>query len=255
MGMSSYLKGHSQIEIEYVLKAATYVVAALAYLSVCRYIGLVYGVLFIALTGLSVYLEYGKRYFVPRWLINFLSVSVILLSFYRVYTEDLLEPTVETLAILLAIKFLEEKKFRDYMQIYMLSVFLLTGSALLSLDFIFMLFFILIFFLVSTSIVLLTYHTESPLLRLDKDSLYKIMTRSMLIPLMSIPLTALIFLVLPRTSFHFLGFLGRTAVGRAGFADNVLLGDVSNIQLDSSIIFRAPSAAIMSSFFLASPSP
>ncbi|MBF0317250.1 MAG: DUF3488 domain-containing transglutaminase family protein [Nitrospirae bacterium] len=239
MGISSYLKGHNQIEVEYVLKAVTYVVAGFAYLSVCRYIGLVYSGLFMVMIILSVYLEYGKKYFVPRWLINFLSVSVILLSFYRVYTEDLLEPTVETLAILLAIKFLEEKKFRDYMQIYMLSVFLLTGSALLSIDFIFMVFFVLIFFLVSISIVLLTYHTESPLLRLDKGSLYKIVTRSLLIPLMSIPLTALIFLVLPRTNFHFLGFLGKASVGRAGFADNVLLGDVSNIQLDSSIIFRA----------------
>ncbi len=239
MTVSSYFNRHSQIEVERLLKGVTYVVAAFAYLSVCRYIGLVYSGLFIALMALSVYLEYVRGYFVPRWVVNALSVTVIVLSLYRVYAEDLLEPTVETLAILLAIKFMEEKKFRDYMQIYMISVFLLTGSALLSIDFIFLVFFILIFFLVSISVVLLTYHTESPSLRLDRGAMYKIISRSMLIPLMSIPLTALIFMVLPRTNFHFLGFLGRASVGRAGFADNVLLGDVSNIQLDSSIIFRA----------------
>ncbi|MBF0592447.1 MAG: DUF3488 domain-containing transglutaminase family protein [Nitrospirae bacterium] len=235
----SLLFSSNQIEVEHVLKSVTYVIAGLAYLSVCRYIGLGYSGLFIALIVLSVYLEYGKGYFVPRWVVNTLSVAVLVLSFYRVYTEDLLEPTVEALAILLGVKFLEEKKFRDYMQIYMISVFMLTGSALLSIDFIFMVFFTLIFFLVATAIVLLTYHTESPSLRLDKDSLYKIIGRSMLIPLVSVPLTVLIFLILPRTNFHFLGFLGRASVGRGGFADNVLLGDVSNIQLDSSVIFRA----------------
>ncbi|MBF0343882.1 MAG: DUF3488 domain-containing transglutaminase family protein [Nitrospirae bacterium] len=239
MHISASLKGLNQIKIEYVLKAVTYIVAFLAYLSVCKYLGVLYNILFLSLTALSIYLEYNKSYFVPRWLVNLLSVAVIFLSFYRVYTEDLLEPTVAALAALAGIKFLEEKKFRDYMQIYMICVFLLAGSALLSIDFIFMVFFVLIFFLISIAIVLLTYHTESPSLQLDKESLYKIITSSLLIPLMSIPLTVLIFLILPRTSFHFLGFLGKASSGRAGFSDNVLLGDVSNIQLDSSIIFRA----------------
>jgi transglutaminase-like putative cysteine protease len=47
------------------------------------------------------------------------------------------------------------------------------------------------------------------------------------------------FVILPRTSYPILTFLNRPDKARAGFTDNVRLGQVSDIQEDERIIFRA----------------
>ena len=60
----------------------------------------------------------------------------------------------------------------------------------------------------------------------------------MYIPLLAVPLTAVMFVILPRTQFPLLNFLNRAERAKTGFTDSVRLGSVSGIQEDSSAILR-----------------
>ncbi|MBF0463474.1 MAG: DUF3488 domain-containing transglutaminase family protein [Nitrospirae bacterium] len=231
--------GAPHISFKSAVKISAYTIALIAFFSVFTHISPVFPAAFIALLALAFYFDFKKPAHISRLAINLVSVIVIAVSVYRVMTEDIVEPSVEALIILLAMKFLEEKKFRDYMQIYLISVFVLMGSALLSIDFTFFLFFVVMFFLTAVSIVLLTYHIEAPELIIDRASFIKIIKRALLIPLASIPLTVVIFMILPRTNYQFLRFLNHGQVGTSGFSDTVSLGSVSSIQIDSSPVLRA----------------
>jgi len=173
-----------------------------------------------------------------------MSIAVILFSFYRFSSADLVTQIVEALLILLAIKFLEDKKFRDYMQIYAIVLFLLAGLALLSLDIVFIVYLLVTIILLTTSIVLLTYYSEDPNLEFTREITVKIVLKSMYIPLIAIPLAAAMFVILPRTQYPILGFLNREDRAKTGFTDNVRLGGVSGIQEDASVILRANMAKI-----------
>ncbi|QWR76801.1 transglutaminase family protein [Candidatus Magnetomonas plexicatena] len=237
MTFEALFKPH--IRIESAVKITAYTIALIAFFSVFTHISPIFPAAFIALLALSFYFDFKKPVHISRLVINLISILVIAVSVYRVMTEDIVEPSVEALIILLAMKFLEAKKFRDYMQIYLISVFVLMGSALLSIDFTFFLFFVILFFLIAESIVLLTYHTEAPELIIERAAFLKIIKRAILIPLASIPLTVAIFMILPRTNYQFLRFLNHGHVGKSGFSDSIALGSVSSIQLDVSPVFRA----------------
>ncbi|MBF0517170.1 MAG: DUF3488 domain-containing transglutaminase family protein [Nitrospirae bacterium] len=235
------------IRVETAVKIISYAIALTGFISVAVDVEFVFSAIFVIVVAIAVYLDYQKSAathdssegYVPRWIINALSVIVIILSVYRMYGEDLVEPAVEALLILLSIKFLEQKRFRDYMQIYLLSLFLLAGAALLSIDLSFFLYFIIFFFLISSAIVLLTYYSQVPRLVMQREVFVKIVLKTMVIPLFAIPMAAIIFFVLPRTDYPFFNFLNRAGNGRSGFSDSVTLGGVSAISQDTSVIFRA----------------
>jgi transglutaminase-like putative cysteine protease len=125
------------------------------------------------------------------------------------------------------------------MQIYLLAVFMLAGSALLNLSLSFLVFLIVIFFCVSASIIFLTFVSEDSELRLSISDIKKVFVKTLPMPLLAIPLAAVIFVVLPRTNYPMFGFLNASQGGMIGFSDKVSLGDVSNINTDNSVIFRA----------------
>ncbi|MFZ6006151.1 MAG: transglutaminaseTgpA domain-containing protein [Nitrospirota bacterium] len=227
------------VKIEYIVKIITYIIGLIGFLSVFKHISFIYSAAFIVLCLLAVYFDYKKSFHMPRWFLNLTALAVILLSLFRLSLDNLVVPAVEGLLILLSIKFLEEKKFRDYMQIYLISLFLLSGSALLTIDIEFSIYFLIMIFMMSLSIVLLTYYSQEPDLELPKSTIIKIALKSLLIPLISMPMTLFLFVMLPRTSYPFFNFLNRAEKAKTGFTDNVRLGSVSGIQEDATAIFRA----------------
>lgn len=227
------------LSVESIVKGITYLTGTLGFLSVWRHIGLPYSVAFLALCIFSIYLEFRKAFFIPRWVLNMLSLSVLAFSLFRLRSEDLVTTTLEALVILIGIKFLEEKKFRDYMQIYLITIFLLSGSSLLSSDIVFLAYLFCLVFLLTPAIVLLTYLSQDATLKLDRGVLTKIILKSLLIPALAVPFTVFMFLVLPRTNYPLLNFLNKGDRAKTGFTDNVTLGGISEIQEDASIIFRA----------------
>lgn len=229
----------SAVKIGDVVKIITYLAGLTGVVSVYRHINPAYSLSFTVLFVLSVYFEHRQNFFIPRWFLNLAALAVVVFSFYRVNIDNLVIPAVEGLLMLLAVKFLEEKRFRDFMQIYAICVLLLSGSSLLSIDIEFAVYFLILVFLLGISIVLLTYYSQDPGLELEKKTVLKIVLKSLPIPLLAIPATLLLFIILPRTNYPLFDFINKGEKAKSGFADNVRLGEVSGIQDDASVIFRA----------------
>lgn len=233
------IRNSSSIKVDSAVKVLTYFIVAIGASSVVRDIGLFYPLVFLCLFLISLYLDYRRRLFIPRWLLTGAALSVIVVTLFRIHVDDLADASLGALLILLALKLLIDKRFRDYMQIYLIVLFLLTGSALLSLDIEFLFYLIALFFLVSIAMVLLTYCSQDSTLEIPVSSMRAIVSKSALIPLAAIPLTLFMFIILPRTSYPLFFSLQKGTGAHTGFSDTVRLGNVSDIQEDAAVIFRA----------------
>ncbi|MCL4492100.1 MAG: DUF3488 and transglutaminase-like domain-containing protein [Nitrospirae bacterium] len=228
----------SAIKVEDSVKILTYIIGSVGFLSVVRHVNPFYSIVFALLCFFSLYFEYRRSFLIPRWLLNTVSLSVIIPGFIRIRADDFVTPSLETLLMLLAIKFLENKRFRDFMQICIISVFLLAGSSLLSLDIVFLVYFVSLMFLLAVTTVLLAYYSQDSALELKRATVLKIVLNSLFISLISIPVTLFMFIILPRTSYPMLDFLNRGSAASTGFSDSVRLGRVSDIQEDATVILR-----------------
>jgi len=226
------------IRIETILKVCTYIIVAVGYLSVAGRVGVVYSAGFVFVSVASIYLT-QRRIFVPRWVLNSAIIAVFAISSLKVTVDNIVVPAIEVLLILIALKLLEEHRARDYMQIYTLSLFLLAASALLSTDMVFMAFFVGLIVILTVVLVLLAYFGEDPRMVLSLIDARRIISWSLIIPLIVIPLTALFFLILPRTDYPLFDFMNKKDAATSGFSDSVELGDVSEIQEDDTVAFRA----------------
>jgi transglutaminase-like putative cysteine protease len=226
------------VPIEAVVVGAVYLICTIVFLAVYRHINILYSLFFAALFFAAFYFEFRRSFAIPRWLLNSISLGVVVFSVYRFDVNDLISQMMEALLILIAIKLLEEKKVRDYMQVYAMSLLLLAGLGLVSLSISFLVYFTGLIFLLSVAIVLLTFYAQDEKMEASREIFAKIVSRSLFIPLLAIPLTLFMFIILPRSQYPLLNFLNRSDTAKTGFSDNVKLGAVSNIQEDSSIIFR-----------------
>lgn len=232
-------RGIQHIGIETILKSLTYLIALTALASVFEYLGFIYKAVSLIALALTLHIDFKTKRYLNRTVINLLSVLIVVFSFYRLNLDDPATPLIEGLSLLLFVKFTEEKTFRDYMQIYAIALFMLAGSALFNIDLSFLVFFTVLLFMIAISMVILTFHSEDKTILLDKRSALKTITTAVMIPLISLPMMVLLFVVLPRTSYPLFSFLNRPDKGITGFTDNIRLGDVSEIQADNSAIFRA----------------
>lgn len=224
------------IRISDVVTLISYLTAIIGFITVLGHIHATYMTLFLVLFSISVYFE-KRGSFLPRWLLNLLSLLVVFFAFFKVDSDNLITTAIETLLILSGIKLMEDKKPRDHLQIYIISVFLIAGSALLTLNISFVFNFAFFTFVFTSGIIMLTYQSESRDLVMDVKTVFKILSRSLILPILAIPLTVIFFVILPRTNYPFLNFLNREAA-RSGFTDSVMLGKVSEIQEDDAIAFR-----------------
>lgn len=239
MGNSS-----SKIKIGVLVHLLSYTIGITGFLSVVSHIDIIYTIIFITLIGISFYSGY-KQLNIPRWLLNIIAFVFVALTFTRLTLEDPITPIIEALLILLAIKYLETRAIKDHLQIYLISILLLAGSALLSINIEYLLYLISIMFMISLAIVSLTFYSQDKDLMLDIKVIKSLLLKSTVIPLSAIPLTAFLFFILPRTNYPLLNFLNKdTKV--VGFSDTVRLGEVSNIQIDNAIVMRVKMSPIPS---------
>ncbi len=221
-------------DIVYIL---SYVISIIGVLSVSRYINLIFPFAFILALIIGYKFDKSNKYPIPRIILNIVAVILLIVLFPK-FIDNLVPPLAQILVVLLSIKLLEPKSFRDFMQIYMLSIFLLSASALLTIDLLFIIYFLLLFFLVVISAILLTFIAEDENLTLNKNMLKKFLIKISIIPLLAIPFTIFLFIVLPRTENPLFNFLNNQGKAKTGFSDVVKLGDVSEIQHNNSPIMR-----------------
>jgi transglutaminase-like putative cysteine protease len=227
------------VKVRALLNIITYLCVLTAYGSVVQHLGIYYSAVFIALITLAAYLDYHRMIQLPRWLLNVLSLLVLVASAFRISSDTLIEPILDALVILIVIKLIEDKKFRDYMQVYAMCIFLLMGSSLISLSPVFLAYFLILATLSTVSLILLAYFSHNPEMAVSRENVTRILVHSLLICSISIPASAFFFLILPRTNYPLLSFLNKFMAHRSGFSDRVTLGDISDIQEDGNTIFRA----------------
>jgi protein-glutamine gamma-glutamyltransferase len=230
-------EGTYTIRTEGVLNVCTYAIGLIGFLSVVRYVGIPFSAGFICIFAAALYFDYRRRYDISRSALNIALVIFIVLNSLRISIDDMATPVVETLLILIAVKLFEEKKARDYMQVYLLAVFLLTGSALLSIDMQFLLMLTILAFLLPVTIVLLTFHSQQGNMTLTNRELRSIVSRALVIALVSIPATIFLFVTLPRTGFPIFNIISKSGAS-TGFTDSVRLGEISDIQENNAVILR-----------------
>lgn len=226
------------IKIQTAVRYLSYGIGLFGFALIARDVSLQYSIAFACLVILSIYRDTTETFTVPRWLLNTIATLIVVISIMQLNIENLLQNSLQAILVVLAVKFLEQKQFRDYMQIYGITVFLLCGYALMHIDMWFLLYCFLLIFAITSAIVLLTFLSEAPDAVLTVIALRKIILRSSFITLLAIPTAVVMFVILPRTKTPLLSFLNRPQTGIVGFTDKVELGSVSAIQEDASVLLR-----------------
>lgn len=227
-----------QFKITSIVKGLTYLIGILSFAAICTHINSVYSLIFFSMLVLSFYFEF-KEIVISRWILTAFSIAIIAFFVSILDMNDFVTQMMEALLILLGIKFLEQKQVRDYMQIYAISLFLLSGLGLLTPSLIFVVYILLYILLLSIAFIFLTYYAQGPDLEITQQTAKNMVLKCLWIPILAIPLSVVMFAILPRSQYPLLDFLNRPDKAKSGFTDNVRLGEVSDIQEDTSIIFRA----------------
>lgn len=168
-------------------------------------------------------------------------VSIIFFLFYaaQLSGSNIVGPAVNLLTLLLAIRLVSEKKGRNYLQIYALSLFSLAGSSLFSLDAQFLVYIILLLFLVAVAMVILTFHGADSEMTLPAPMAKRILSFACLIPATALPLMLLFFTILPRTQYPLWDFLNAAGSKVTGFSEKVEPGTAASVGETKNAVFRA----------------
>ncbi|MCL1941582.1 MAG: DUF3488 and transglutaminase-like domain-containing protein [Synergistaceae bacterium] len=163
-------------------------------------------------------------------------IAVILSQFRRNY---IIEPFMEVILAMTAVKMLEKKSARDYMQLLLLSLMMLICYAMIYLDKEFVLYcfgqgIISIFIM-----TLCSWQTKEPHAAISLSNLTQLFYRLISIFAMMLPLCVLMFIIAPRIRSPFFGVFGTQGISQVGFSDQVVLGGVSEVQKNNKLAFRA----------------
>ena len=221
------------------LNVLTYLAAGVGFLATAPLMGLPFNMAFLAMMTIA---GAGDRILrLPKidGTVKILSVIFVLRGLFRFSAQDIVLPGLETLLLLLGLKFLDRNGPRDYLQIYALSTLLVAGSSLLSLDVAFFFYLAALILLMGPAAVLLSFEREKADQTMPWKNLRTLIFQGLAIPALALPLALLLFIILPRTGYPLFGFLTHPVQAASGFSDQVRLGNVSLIQIDDSLVFRA----------------
>lgn len=213
----------------------------------------------IALLGylpLQLYLDPLPRYFFPVSLLGafylqrtgralparlLTPLSIALFLYYAVgFSVNRLVPvTGDLLVLFLAVRLLGERSGRHYLQAFALSLFCLAASSLYEISAIFLLYLLLLLLLMAVSLVLLTFHAHDPAIALTPDQGKKVLAVSVLMPVASLPILLVLFVLLPRTQYPLWHFLAGPAGKKTGLSDRVQPGDAASVTEVKGAVLRA----------------
>ncbi|PLY03477.1 MAG: hypothetical protein C0624_06830 [Desulfuromonas sp.] len=166
-------------------------------------------------------------------------VLVFLFYALQIRITYLVDPMINMLALMLAVRVAGEKNPRNLLQLYMLAIFTLAASTLISLEMSFIVYLLLVVFVVTVSLVLLAFYTHDQHLVLKKGQLRSILSWSLLLPVVSLLLMVLFFFVLPRTRSPLMHFLNPGGEASAGLSESVAPGSVAGNAGNPAVAFRA----------------
>lgn len=195
------------------------------------------------LAGLAVFgglwCDRRGRYPLPPLPATLLALAGVVYYAARISRADVAVPVVHALVVLLAVRLLTVKQARDYLQIFVLALFILAGSSLLSLEIGFIVYLVLLVFAVTVSLVLLTVFVTDPRLALPRRDLWRLVRVALIMPVVSLVLMLVFFVILPRTGQPLWNFLNSTARAVAGLSESVSPGAFAQQAAIKALAFRA----------------
>jgi len=148
-------------------------------------------------------------------------------------------PLVNALAVLLIVRLLTVKQGRDYLQIFVLALFLLAGSSLLTLEIGFIAYLVLLVMAVTVSLLLLTVFVTAPALVLSRFELWRLLRVALIMPAASLVMMLGFFVILPRTASPLWNFLNPAQQAVVGLAESVNPGAFAQLAATKTLAFRA----------------
>ncbi len=180
--------------------------------------------------------EEKGRYHLPNPLATGGAIALILLNIATMNMNSFFNHVMAILFILISAKLLTPKKVRDYLQLFLLSLLLIAGAAVVRWGMEFGLLLTANIFLLISGLVFLFTSTEKE--TISSREVQSLFLWSSLISLALLPSTMFFFLILPRPSIAFTPGWGGGKVARSGFGENITPGKVESIKKDSSVAMR-----------------
>ncbi|MCS7279548.1 MAG: DUF3488 and transglutaminase-like domain-containing protein [Thermodesulfobacteriaceae bacterium] len=225
-----------EIKLKNLLLFFTYLISLICILLTFKAIDKFYFSIIIFLFFISLFFEKHQK-FCPRLFINIMGIVFILIFLFTTNLSNLLENSLKTLTFLLSLKLLEDKKVRDYLEIYLLCFLILAGCSYFYTNIFFFLLLIGILFLLNTSLFLCLYILEDQNFIIPSKKLLKIFYINF-IPFFSLFLSSIFFIFLPRLSSPLFNLNIEEREAKTGFSDQVTIGIFSKIQESNSIVLR-----------------
>jgi len=227
------------VRIKTPLDMLTSTVALLGLLPVMPFLDKPLLILALAALAAGLWCDRRQHYPLPGWILTLAAIAGILIYTLQVTRSDVATPVVHALTVLLIVRLLSAKQARDYLQIFVLGLFILAGSSLLSLDINFIVYLVLMVFAVMIGLVLLTVFVTDRRLVLPRRDLMKTLRVAMVLPLVSLLLMLVFFAILPRTRHPLWNFLNPTSKATAGLSEVVQPGAFAQLSNVKALAFRA----------------
>ena len=154
------LQSMALTKIDSILFLLSLIIAFVPLSAVYSEISLSVRLIFVSMILLSI-LFYIKKILLANWILNILTIILLVYPILRFSSDDFLIPSIEAVTIVLSIRLLGKKTTREYFQIYLIAVLLLAGSSLLNMGWIFLVRTFLMLVLTIISILILTYIRET----------------------------------------------------------------------------------------------
>ncbi len=158
--------------------------------------------------------------------------------------NNVVNPLVNMLVLLLAVRLVTEKTGRHLLQIFVLATFILAASSLLSLSILYLGALALLVVLVTFGLLLTSFHVSSPALCLNRKQWKSLLLTGSILPLGSLLLMLFFFTILPRTEHPLWNFLNPATKPTAGFSEKVSPGSLANLGTSGQPAFRVQMTAI-----------
>ncbi|MDR3321177.1 MAG: transglutaminaseTgpA domain-containing protein, partial [Synergistaceae bacterium] len=176
----------------------------------------------------------------PRFALNIVSVGILVTAFMTLRYNVVIETFTGAVLLLIAVKMLEEKQSRDYIQILGLSVLALLSAAVLSADETVLYYCFLMSVIAGYELMLITWFGREPEAELTSGAMLRTLGASLAIWLTMAPICLALFLMAPRARTAMVRF--QPADQRrtfSGFSEQITLGSIRDIQISEEIAFRA----------------
>jgi protein-glutamine gamma-glutamyltransferase len=225
-------------KISTILNILTYFIALIGFAPLFPFLGTVPSVVFPAAL-ICGFLADRKG----KWLSGSLPtiVSILFFVFYasQLGRANIAGPAANLLTLLLSVRLISEKKARNYLQIFALSLFSLASSSLFALDAMFLVYLIALLFLVAVALVFLTFHGADNDMVMPVTAIKKTLSFACLMPAAALPLICIFFMILPRTQYPLWNFLNAAGSNVTGFSEKVQPGTAASVTEVKSAVFRA----------------